>query len=276
MIYKYLTVNAAKEVIKSRKLKASSIICFNDPFEMLPTETASVSERAKSIVNEYVKNMDIKINYDLITKDEILTSKRIEKYKNERQNTMVICFSRSESEILMWSHYADQHKGIVLSFDEKEMFEDIIPKNLIKVNFADIKYCQRRPSGVSAEYMLENKFISDITTKGKFWSYEEEIRIAFNYDASAKHIAINDEQNAFIRFNPKSLKGAYFGCRNDINESDPHFMELLDEYKHLKLYQLRTSPDSYSLNIESCIMAPANLTKDPSTWKFIGNTFRNF
>jgi hypothetical protein len=34
----------------------------------------------------------------------------------------MLCFSRTSSNILMWSHYGDNHKGICLGFDVPDEF----------------------------------------------------------------------------------------------------------------------------------------------------------
>lgn len=37
-----------------------------------------------------------------------------------RKNTGIYCFTKSEDNILMWSHYANEHKGICLEFDHSD------------------------------------------------------------------------------------------------------------------------------------------------------------
>lgn len=40
-----------------------------------------------------------------------------------RKNTKIICFSEVYNSMLMWSHYADNHKGFVLVYDKKDLAE---------------------------------------------------------------------------------------------------------------------------------------------------------
>jgi hypothetical protein len=79
----------------------------------------------------------------------------------------VVCYSTNEHNILMWSHYADNHKGMCLVFD----VPNPIDKYLFKVNYLEdlpnIKYDMK-------EFLPEIRKI--ITTKSKDWEYEQEYR----------------------------------------------------------------------------------------------------
>jgi len=79
-------------------------------------------------------------------------------------------------EILMWSHYANNHKGVCLEF---EIFdEEIIKGQLLDINYDDnissIDTVERLPLGhLSLNITANGKFLK---TKFKNWSYEQELR----------------------------------------------------------------------------------------------------
>jgi hypothetical protein len=96
----------------------------------------------------------------------------------------LLCFSRSWSNILMWSHYGDRHKGICLGFD--------VPEGESK--FVEIKYLNEivvAPSltGLPKE---QKKPFFDLLYAGKYggWSYEEEVRVFARRDKL-------DEENGY-------------------------------------------------------------------------------
>jgi hypothetical protein len=73
----------------------------------------------------------------------------------------LLCFSRSWDNPLLWSHYADRHKGIALGFD--------FNKHKLK----NVSYVSKRPplKGLSlrvAQDLLFKKYID--------WRYEQEVR----------------------------------------------------------------------------------------------------
>lgn len=140
-VYHLLSEKYAKENLEKQRLKVSRFADLNDPFELLSVELE--------------KNVRRKF-------------KQWKKGFNEKYG--VLCFSRSWKNPVLWSHYADKHKGICLGFD--------VPDNLLK----EVKYELRRLSikigkdgekGIIDEDIIENL----LCTKFRQWNYENEERI---------------------------------------------------------------------------------------------------
>lgn len=90
----------------------------------------------------------------------------------------------------MWSHYSDNHKGIVIEFDvldDTNFFEIPIHVNYQKI-YIPLKYYDDPESAV----------IKTISTKSNLWSYEEEIRIM--------------KTSGLHSINREAIKLIYFGC----------------------------------------------------------------
>ncbi len=91
--------------------------------------------------------------------------KRYRLNPRKQQHLSICSFSKNYTSHLMWSHYADGHRGIVIGFDIDES------KYLIE----NVKY-----NGLANFQILPNKF-DDIKliflNKLKEWKYEEESRI---------------------------------------------------------------------------------------------------
>ncbi|WP_395056054.1 DUF2971 domain-containing protein [Flavobacterium sp.] len=80
------------------------------------------------------------------------------------------------SEILMWSHYADNHRGVCLEFEITN--EETIKGQLININYDNdltiIDNIERTSTGhLSINITSNGKFLAN---KFKNWSYEEELR----------------------------------------------------------------------------------------------------
>ncbi|MGK0454462.1 MAG: hypothetical protein ACJAYY_001945, partial [Paraglaciecola sp.] len=73
---------------------------FNDPFEFY-------------LADDYYYS-DKKGNYIQINEDEKIVKSKI---KKEIEKYGVICYSASYHNRLLWSHYADNHQGMVLVFE---------------------------------------------------------------------------------------------------------------------------------------------------------------
>jgi hypothetical protein len=67
----------------------------------------------------------------------------------------------------MWSHYAKNHTGIVIGFDNIELWNKIK-----KVNYSDT----RVPVNVGFEIIDDKELDQVLYTKSKAWEYEDEFR----------------------------------------------------------------------------------------------------
>ena len=114
-------------------------------------------------------------------------------------NLGVCCLGMDEKNILMWSHYSEDHKGICLQFDvleDSDFFTLAIP-----VRYVDQMPIYNHPD--------DEKFIFEkiIQPKSKCWEYEKEVRIVKTPSD------INRNKNQAFRFKPQSLKKVIFGCK---------------------------------------------------------------
>lgn len=113
----------------------------------------------------------------------------------------ISCFSRNNKNLLMWSHYADSHRGFCLEFDSKhEPFSkafSVIYQSDIPVLNTDLLF---------NEYENEEAIKKLLSFKSKNWSHEEELRIFYQ------------ESNKSYTYNAKLLKAIYFGLKTDESE----------------------------------------------------------
>lgn len=122
----------------------------------------SLSRGDKRKVRRNIEREKAKLEKDIKKELEIL-----------RKSFGIACFSESYDSLLMWSHYADYHRGICLeySFEEIKNIAPFCPviytdrfENL--VNYVDIKQDE-----------VSDEAIKLFMTKSKDWSYENEWRI---------------------------------------------------------------------------------------------------
>ena len=110
----------------------------------------------------------------------------LEKIYQIRDQSLVGCFSKRNDSILMWSHYADKHKGVCIEFERpNEGFIDVKYSNK-RVSF-DIDYAVRLTLGhiMAKEDIDKNdevkveKLLAPYFTKFSDWQYEEEVRCVY-------------------------------------------------------------------------------------------------
>jgi hypothetical protein len=92
----------------------------------------------------------------------------------EAMQAMGICsFSASANQMLLWSHYADNHKGFVIEYDCSEGTE---LRELVR----KVIYQDEMPSVAATDFSALNReraFDALWLTKAKCWGYEDEWRV---------------------------------------------------------------------------------------------------
>ena len=82
----------------------------------------------------------------------------------------ILCLTRTWDNLLMWSHYGENHKGVVIGFDESHRFFDDESELGCDCGLRDVQYPDQRPTFDAIESF------DVLTTKAPVWRYEEEVR----------------------------------------------------------------------------------------------------
>lgn len=149
-VYHMMREEHGLETIRNRRLKVSQLKELNDPFELLGVELS----------------------------DEDLRRAIVQMKRDMSENRGIHCFSKRWSNPVLWSHYADKHRGICLGFD--------IPDELL----LNVNYARKRLSTDALLQDIRNdreEFMKTIlATKFSHWKYEDEVRV---------FVDINDRDN---------------------------------------------------------------------------------
>ena len=117
--------------------------------------------------NEILKKYpDSLMKYNLVAMEKAML--------NMREDTAVSCFSEEKESILMWSHYANKHKGICVCYDPLEVLA--IGKCLFPVWYKTEKvnpYIRNGKEGIKLNDRIKEIFVQ----KAPEWGYEKEWRI---------------------------------------------------------------------------------------------------
>lgn len=146
-----------------------------------------------------------------------------------RNEVGVFCVTPHPNNVLMWSHYADSHRGVCLEFDGAGKF---------MAHAHRVLYLPRRepinPYRDSFEVMMEKALL----TKDSRWAYEDEWRL------------IDHKLGPGARaFRPRNLTGIIVG-----HAARPETLDLMRGWirarsEPLHLYQACTSDDTYEVGI---------------------------
>lgn len=237
IIYRYLSMNRAKSVIADKQLYFTTCDKLNDPFDMIESlvDYKMNKDEIKKMVlmkNPFISKKDLKEHVNIyFSQPGQLYEMHKREWDNGRLKTGVCCFSESPNIPLMWSHYADSHKGVCLGFDIEPFPEGDTNKALIQpVNYLD-KLVPVRVGADNGQAVGHWFF-----TKSKDWSYEKEVRAVFAY------------KTGLVSFATECLKEVYFGCRVP-DEDIQKITSLLDENNYCNVKCFKMELDNDTLNV---------------------------
>lgn len=222
---------------------------WENPFVSAAAKTAWYGKNRDILVfefMEYVKNTIIQIS------------------KNMRYNVKAICFSQCYDSILMWSHYADSHKGFILAYERSSIEKadrygenDNIIENktvLRPITYTDTitditkemesyyKYLIIQTNHgfeVNKSFLPQKPLRELLFMKSSVWSYEQEWRLTCRIID-----LINPSPLNYINCKPKAII-AGLNCESERKK------ELYDISEKLKvpLFQMQREPHTPDLEL---------------------------
>jgi len=275
-LYKYLPPSRI-DVIRNCSIRFTQYGDFNDPFELNPNidkiaeegEIRKIVDRdlVQIIEEEYDKNPIISA---FISKESFiqLAAGNKEHLKNavlgmEKQivgllpemlqktaNSLLGALSLSEipNHELMWSHYANEHRGYVIGFDSEHQFF-----NQEKTDVDELRHLRKidyreRPPVIN---LMNASGAELFFVKSLKWEYESEWRMLMPLADSSKVIEWQPYPIHLFSFPVESVSEVILGAR--MSEQDKGIIRtLLNDRKcgHIKLHQAELDNVTYEIAIK--------------------------
>ena len=172
------------EIITKSELYFANPLSFNDPFDCRPVfQIKAENTEIKRYYDGVLKRQAAHLNREArraeakrvaVDKDRKLTNpQNLEEFKRSYDSTVtarvgMLCLSEVPDDPLMWSHYADSHRGICLAFDWRDPFFAAAQQ---------VRYAKQRPAINPVFHDNETMLEHALLTKSDHWSYEREWRI---------------------------------------------------------------------------------------------------
>jgi hypothetical protein len=234
-VFKYFSINDdLKDTLKNSYLWLSKPTDFNDPFDcndnlvsfnvteeaihnLVKTRVTGTRQQRREEIRRHIKQPQ--------SFKKALTSSLTEVI----QERGICCFSRTNKNILLWSHYADKHKGICIGFSPRKSMETFpILHVKYEKDFKPIDYFSDKADAL----------LNMMITKSKKWKYEKEMRILRDF-------------NGRLPFKKECVSQIIFGCKTSDNDKKVIIGLLKDNgYKNVLFKQALMSKTSFSLYFE--------------------------
>jgi hypothetical protein len=239
-VYKYRTTIIDKKpnkyfdsIISDNSMMFSSPKAFNDPFDcQLQPVTFPSPADVTTFLNNVLPGAPASVIANLARNaiSNPLAFAQILENAIKFDDKGVLCLSQEPDNILLWSHYSDNHYGVCLKFD---ILQDLdffsIPLHCIYDTNYPI-YNHMTNSGKIVDMMIKTKF--------KPWDYEKEIRIF-------------KQANGLYHFNKQALTEIIFGCNTPQVEIDRiKNLASANGYGHLTFKQTEKQTGTYGLTLK--------------------------
>jgi Protein of unknown function (DUF2971) len=164
----------------------------------------------------------------------------------------VLCLSGSDQNALMWSHYADSHRGALIEFDENHSTFKRRRSNADELgHFRHVCYSDTRPhiNAMSGEQV----FVQLALTKALDWAYEQEQRLLWPLTMADRHVPTDTETIHLLDVPPNAVKSVTVGCRTSVAfvERVAAALSAVDEAVHIRVYQAAVDDDAFKLNYKA-------------------------
>lgn len=268
MLYKYLSPNRL-EVLENLEIRFTQPRALNDPFEASPLldispETKDFVEQIEREAQDIWKNVPTEDKTpENHKKLQDTISEALEKTSPSsagvglmdevNQKLGVLSLSRTFSNLLMWSHYAESHKGFVIGLDESHEFFHQRTYQGLKSAPNKISYTTQR----SITHVSDSDFYAKLLCEKPIdWAYEEEVRIF-------RHITEEHAKNCvtysagypvcLFKLPKECIKSIYIGAH-----AQPRLKESILGFKKFHdlcadVYETKISKNRYELECQKCV-----------------------
>jgi hypothetical protein len=160
----------------------------------------------------------------------------------------MLSLTTTEKNLLMWAHYTESHKGMLIELDPKHPF--FKPPNAInRIEFgtlAEVVYSERRLRHRIGEFPTP----ADFCVKSPDWKYEHEWRVFQLLEKSDEKLQTGNGLVHLFNLPPESIKGVVMGCRMEKNKRK-ELIDVIRNNRSLESVDIREAAvdlDTFSLN----------------------------
>ena len=251
--YKYRSLASdaigwVERIVLGNEIYFAPASTFNDPFDSRPVfslDAAPARHRQDflrmsrkfepNLTDEQREIQADRAMADALSPENIdATAGAIQTIHNQfiRQKVGVFCISKKRDDILMWSHYADSHRGICLEFDGMSK---------LMAHAQRVSYSKDRipinPYEDSQLTMVDKALL----TKSEHWFYEEEWRLIRCKDGPG-----------IVKFRPHNLTGIIVGALASHSTLETVRSWVRNRSTPVNLYRASVSNKKFELTIKTC------------------------
>ncbi len=256
IVYKYLRPDRI-DVLEKCLIRFTQPAALNDPFETLPDFTAYRESIRESITKKRLPEHK-KVPDQFGVNDSMIADAALANWGVAFSRDFgILSLSRCRDQILMWSHYADWHRGFVIGFDSEDPFFSASTGKAIG-GIKEVRYSDSRALLPSDGLKSLNPGELDVWndniffTKSIEWNYEQEMRILAQPTLADVRIAENTGIDICLnRFQPTAVR-EIIACAQCSEEMLMTLLRIwIDRFPDAEMFNALLSSSSFSVDLKS-------------------------
>jgi Protein of unknown function (DUF2971) len=284
-LYKYVSFDIWDKVLKEKQIRFTQPSVFNDPFEMQPfyeplanddeVQRAIGDAEFKAIFEEHFFKQygNLPAEIQSIVSRELLMSFLTDMvfptvvehapavldgltaaiseglYTGFDNNIGVLSLSEKRDDLLMWAHYAQNHRGFVIGFDGGHGYfhQRLSPSDEFR-HVRKVQYSKSRPN-------IKLTTVEDATgiflTKSEDWRYEDEWRMMRPLANASETKVVGDRSVHLFSFPPACVTEVILGYRMapQFKKEIFEYLSSDEQYSHVEKYEALLDEREFKLNI---------------------------
>ncbi len=242
-VYKYYSDSSLNlDALKSNKMWYSAPCNFNDVFDC--DVTVDEDQLFKSI-QAYPGVQGVRIGSPMWKqmKSQAKSSARgmREMFSQMRSQMGITCLSELDDSLLMWAHYANNHRGMCVEYELMEINRQL-KFTPIPIVYSEDRACIGSLNPDTVERETTKVFLESLTAKSSEWSYEKEWRIIRDDGACGDRWDAEKKGALLDMIRPVTVT---LGCM-----AKQEFSKEVQEYckdNQINLYRMERDPKAYRL-----------------------------
>jgi Protein of unknown function (DUF2971) len=276
LLFRYFGSHAL-ETLQDNLLKAATVSSLNDPFELLYQLAGTMTvAKAKHHLKQRIKtdqffavaqlhNPAIRTKKDLkkfmTANRDSIAKKLVSNYPKLKADTFIesyadrtlriICFSESTvdrlDEILIWSHYANKHRGTRIGFE----FPDGItnPFKIVPIQYQPTRIALDLTKSVETDH-VKKALTESVKIKSLAWKYEREYRMLAAVPFCVNKPIEGGRHADFVPFKREWVKYVDAGVRASAKEIQAMKEFLQKEYPNVQFRKAVFHPSEFALEYQ--------------------------
>lgn len=216
-IFRYLPLQAAISSIEDKEVLISDLSKLNDPFDCLPA--IEIKPPVPEIIREGAS-------------DSVVSALSA--------GVGILSFSGKWKEPVLWSHYADSHRGVALVFDFPD--EDLQSGALVKVSYETydrVKVAYDLTRSPDEQTIPTPEFVK---RKAPPWVYEDEYRVFLDHSISTPK-----NGRYFREFDSTNFRGVVIGLKCELRPEYFRQTFIRLGFKNAKAWKVKLHPEKFLL-----------------------------